>query len=428
MKNKLYLIPAILLAISVIGLTAGYFAEKKNTGGAKTHKNDDASSLSVSADINDMPFFAGICGSGNKSYMLGFEDVSGRAGYNKFMTEAAGKSGFVYFSTSPGLPAWRAWLFEKLYGEKGLNGSGSVQTSDIKSSLFENPQYGFYEDNILKTLCQAQRSTYETEDNTIYGFRNDVSPSTGSKYGPDMYGAKGVWAEYGVNAPGYLVSGLIVNTEQVDNAVNSGAGHKGDSIWHIKPRMRIDSADARVLFDSVIARIEIYNYAGDTCKTVPIYGRSFFTQSCMYKGDYIEIYYFGIENSLFVSGSSLYSNKDMKIPHGPRGPDGKCRVDYRILWTGKCNLWVDYIRLDDGIANRLFQIGSFYVDKIGPQITGTRNSVLVFYEDEIRYNNLPALKLVTEQISRKTGMTADIVVLPFTASQKSFNGGGFIRP
>ncbi|MCE1166393.1 MAG: hypothetical protein LWX07_13425, partial [Bacteroidetes bacterium] len=409
MKIKISFIPALLLAASVIGVSAGFIKKENNAEEKAINKIENFSLQYASVNGLDTAFFIGAYGFGYNSTWNNYADPYNWAYHTKYIRDSLRLNNFVFFSDASMHPPDDGGLEDTLLLYKqSVQHFMEYMNGDI------NIQNGFYERRTIKTLCEAQRSTYETEDSVKYGFRNDITPKTGNIYGPDGYGASGRWAQYGANSPGYLVSGLIVNGEQSDNYKFCGAGPRDDSIWYVKPRMRIDSADVYRLYDSVIARIEIYNFEGDTCKTINMTGKNFVFGN-PYNGRYIEEFnFYNNPNPLAISGDMQHLNKGAVAEFDSTYHIRNCKVDYRIWWTGRCNLWVDYVRLDDFRAHQLFKTGSnYYIDKLDQEINAFKDKAFIFYEDEIRYNNIPALKLVSERIKSITGTPANFAVLAF---------------
>lgn len=89
------------------------------------------------------------------------------------------------------------------------------------------------------------------------------------------------------------------------------------------------------------------------------------------------------------------------------------------MWTGVCNLWVDYVRLDDKWAHNLFDknalnfLSSYYKEKLDSEATAFGDRAYAFYVDEMRYNNLPAMKFIQNFIKDSTTSKARVTALYF---------------
>lgn len=280
---------------------------------------------------------------------------------------------------------------------------------------------GNFERGTIMKLCGSQRSTYEAEDNTIYGFYNNVSPVTGHTFTNDPYGVSGrcarVLPSEGQSAdnPGYLVSGLIENAEQSDTWYPIGVGGEDDSLWYVKPRMRIDSADAITYQNTSIARVDIVGFWGNVIKSIDIKGENFLNNG-NYNSKYIEDYYFPGDYPLTISGNTdtNHLNHAARTDFDSSFNFKSCKVDYRIYWYGVCNLWVDYVRVEDRWAYKLFTPGTFlnpnlYVKKVYEEASAFAVNSKYFHYDEIRKNNLPSIKFVQHIIDSATGGTVKIV-------------------
>lgn len=227
---------------------------------------------------------------------------------------------------------WR----NELHYEEGIYDGGLYNPlSGYRSSVNNFINYmndkslvGIYERGTISKLCLAQRSTYQVEDNEYYGFLNNVSPTTGSGFSNDLYGASGRYCQTGTHSAGYIVSGLIENAEQSDNWKYAGAGAIDDSTWFIKPRMRIDSADAINHSNDTICKIEVYSFNESKVKTILITGFNFLPISGNYKGTYLEEFN---NVDLSIPGDTNNLNKGAHTTNDETGFNfDDCKVDYRI--------------------------------------------------------------------------------------------------
>jgi hypothetical protein len=273
-------------------------------------------------------------------------------------------------------------------------------------NLFQNTMedssfIGTYTRPPIQKLASGQRSTYQAEVNGFYGYSNNVQP-TGQNFTDDPYGASGRKAVTGTHNTGYLVSGLIENWEQSDNAVYCGAGPRDDSTWFIKPRMRIDSTVAHGNPDLLVARIDIFSVNDTLIKSVDIKAGYFLDKNLFYNGQYIEEFYFqlGMPPDITVKGSIDSLNKGfyeaLTLDSTFHFVESKMHVDYRIWWYGSCDLWVDYVRLDDIMAHELFK--QLWDIRIQQETQEFGDNAYHFYLDEFRYNNLPCMKYVQNKI------------------------------
>lgn len=284
---------------------------------------------------------------------------------------------------------------------------------------------GSYDRGTIRSLCGSQRSTYEAEDNTSYGFYNNVSPVTGHTYTNDQYGVSGRCAKVipaqgeSEDNPGYLVSGLIENAEQSDTWSAIGVGGADDSLWYVKPRMRIDSIDAVNNLNTPIARVDIVGFWGNVIKSIDIKGKQFLDSiTGNYDGKYLEEFnYLPVDSKLTISGNTdtNHLNHAATTDFDSCFNFKSCKVDYRIYWYGVCNLWVDYVRLEDQWAYHLLNLkdndllGDYYRTKVKQEASAFKDSAYYFHYDEIRKNNIPSLRFVQHLIDSVTNNKTKIV-------------------
>ena len=290
---------------------------------------------------------------------------------------------------------------------------------------------GTYDRGTIRSLCGSQRSTYEAEDNANYGFYNNVSPITGHTYTNDQYGVSGRCAKVipaqgeSEDNPGYLVSGLIENAEQSDTWSVIGVGGTDDSLWYVKPRMRIDSIDAVNYQNTPIARVDIVGFWGNVNKSIVIRGRNFLDKNLNnYNGSYLEEYL----NFLGDTSLTFYGDTDTNhLNHGARTDFdscfnfNSCKVDYRIYWYGVCNLWVDYVRLEDQWAHKLLNLNdnninyNFFVSKIIEEAKEISLSGINYLTVNCNKNNMSSVAFIRHIVNIATDGKLEIIPIPMQA-------------
>ena len=295
-----------------------------------------------------------------------------------------------------------------------LDSSNSAHSIYFRSAKIDRPAYG-------------QRSDYQTEHNPIQLANGSIKPGYGylhgisSYYGETWQGVhvQGRNAVVGQHQPQYIVDSLFENGEQT-NVISELAGIYSDRkkigskyLWYVKPRMRIPVGIANnpAWADSLVARIEVYNYMGRKIDTMLIRVRNFFNteNGTEYNGAYLENY-FNINQSYPLSflADSLCNGIDTNNVYYI-DPDSS-KVDYRVYWYGKVDVWLDYVRLDDEWAHFLFtdpndslpiRINRWQFGwKIRDEVTQFANEGAfgVFYIDETYYNHIPCLVEVLRMI------------------------------
>jgi hypothetical protein len=178
-------------------------------------------------------------------------------------------------------------------------------------------------------------------------------------------GEKVRFCKSGFDKEGYIVKDLEY-TEQVE------WGNASFSDWRIKPRLRIDKEQARTNPNLKVCRIEIVNFEGKIIDSTDIFIQYFLDLSkdpndgYYYKGEYIDRF----RNSIEEWDISILSES-----FNPSNNKGKnCKVDYRVYWYGECDIWIDYIKVENIIAERLLK-GEFDVILSGMDIMNVKEII-----------------------------------------------------
>ncbi|MCX6161959.1 MAG: hypothetical protein NTV87_11605 [Ignavibacteriae bacterium] len=282
--------------------------------------------------------------------------------------------------------------------------------------------YTFMHRPNIDWLCFGQRSDYQCEDSCFlspdeqdfwfYTYRN--TGTVGINLHDYTQFGNGARVKYcttnesvvdscynrvNPHSAGYVVMGLKANREQVNATTYPGSGDCQYD-WFIKPRIRINVADAYA--NKLVCRIEVYNFEGDTIKKVELYGKHFIDNSNNYDGSYRDNYYHFPTDTNLIIDTGYYFNPNKK---NWLRTDDSCKVDFRVYWYGQCDMWLDYVRVDDEKANRLLT-GSDdeYNNMLGweAQLAVYNNSPLRFYLDEFEFNHLPCLKYVSKKLRELT--------------------------
>lgn len=219
-----------------------------------------------------------------------------------------------------------------------------------------SPNSLIYEREKILRPCYGQRSTYEAEE---YGTWSNRYPG----YGYQQSGTGEDYSSNGINGrcclvsrgdtAGYIVRDLYENCEQVNNTDTVDIDNTGKNLysdikrkvynyhWYIKPRMRIDPNTAMSYPDTPVVRIEILSFDSSYKKTVDILCKNFIdTTTNYYDGSYMDIYNklndpLGCYN-LSISATDLARGKgDNNFLNS--------KVDYRVYWYGKVDVWLDYV-------------------------------------------------------------------------------------
>jgi len=292
----------------------------------------------------------------------------------------------------------------------------------------------------IEWLFFAQRSDYQCEDtsslanktyNWFYTYKEHQRGGDTIDNSPYGQGARVRYCGLGMSRDsGYVVKGLIANREQV-NTGNPGHGcpypgyGDGQFSWYVKPRLRIDSSFAANIInnDTKICRIEVVNYEGTVIKYQDIKVINFKElPNSSYRGNYMETFYSQPNAPIDLTIESGWQmNPNDKVWNDD---NHNCQADYRVFWYGLCDMWIDYVRVDDDRANRLFKVGgdAEYEAMIQREVTDAQNktSPLMFYIDEFEFNHIPAITFVMNKLQQYAGTQSPPFVLATNNSYDDF--------
>jgi hypothetical protein len=288
--------------------------------------------------------------------------------------------------------------------------------------------------------CMGQRSTYQVEqynengiqwtaDTPGYGYSTRQLGSTFDttlQNGERIRGIACYVSIHGQNRGpnnSYIVRDLFENNEQSDvitrvdygRCLYSDQKRIGDNFkWYVKPRMRIpqEIANNPVYADTPVVRIEVYNFAGRLIKSQDINVFYFLDSNNYYGGQYQELYLFrplGGIYPLSILSDSLVMGADSANYYSTTA---NSRVDYRVYWYGKVDVWLDYVRLDDEWAHFLFTDPNdqlpytinrwHFGQKIHDEATviGNLPGFGFFYQDEFYFNHIPCMQEVNRRVKQ----------------------------
>jgi len=312
---------------------------------------------------------------------------------------------------------WETMHRDSLYAHIDVYRPGTYQVLDSNrgrnmKTLMLRPK--------IEWLCFGQRSDYQCEkiprdsgdfwfyayDTSITNNNNIYDITDTTIYGN---GARAKYCQYNSSNPGqdsgYVVKNLRSNREQV-NPIEAWQGDR-QCPWLIKPRIRIDSNEVDNNPNKKVCRIDIYNYYGDIndsnrIQSADIYVRDFdFLRIHNYNGKYLEEYFF----------SPSQADSAIKIDTGIAFNRYKeeyfwtnnCKVDFRVFWYGLCDMWIDYVRVDNDVADRLlnFEGDNVYEQWLQWEATDIARhgtSPFKFYIEEFEFNNLSCIKYVNKKL------------------------------
>ncbi|MBK6878968.1 MAG: hypothetical protein IPG99_21655 [Ignavibacteria bacterium] len=177
--------------------------------------------------------------------------------------------------------------------------------------------------------------------------------------------------------------------------------------WYIMPRIRIDTAFANnpANQDVEVCRVVINNRDGDSLTQVIKVKNFKETEDSTYLGEYIEEYYSRPGNPIsnLKIPAGYWFNNDPEVSFG----DQNCRVDFKVFWYDKCDMWIDRIRVEDEPAHNLLTLKSSELEEYiraevqdiaMAEINSGNESPYKFYIEEFEMNHLPCIGYLNKKI------------------------------
>ncbi|MBS1494937.1 MAG: T9SS type A sorting domain-containing protein [Bacteroidetes bacterium] len=286
----------------------------------------------------------------------------------------------------------------------------------------------------ISWLCYGQRSDYQCEDipaNDQLWFYSFQSPNhAGTDITDNSTFGQGRRVRYCEAIPSsplerIVVSRLKTNTEQCAKGDKDNPWTMDSySPWKIKPNVRIDSNVAHDLVHNVkVCRVLVLAQDGSTVlKDIDIHANDFLDNNGFYNGKYKEEFNFS-------GGTNLTIPTDWTATTGGWGWEARGnraedtdnnRADIKVYWYGNCDMWIDYVRVENEIADRLLkgndaQFERWIKDEVtqiaGQTIYGV-HPIMKFYLELIEFNNIPCIGYVNKKLkyySEQKGFQVDLM-------------------
>ncbi len=279
----------------------------------------------------------------------------------------------------------------------------------------------------IEWLCYGQSSTYQCEAISsgplwFYSFNYHGANTENVLDSGSMVRHCGIPSGESVATPGYVVKRLKANTEQSERITGTNnSTYKGDSrsTWSVKPRIRIPESYVTNHLSDTVCRIEVVKQDGTTSAMKVGIIADYFRQNGTYHGEYREIFNFpNNTNELIFSGD--LGDKHYFLARGTSDVEdtqyGLSHADIKIYWYGKCDMWIDYVKVENEVAQELFS-GAWdtriedEVREIGMhQAPGASEpAVLKFYVELLNFNNLACVKYVNHKIDSFSNHTISLM-------------------
>ncbi len=353
---------------------------------------------SIQSGNQNETFLVGALDCGIEQGFQNLDDVE----FNLWHVYTAGNSGWFW----AGVPNDTLYADISTY-RTGVQAKLAAISSHNMKSIIHRPK--------IAMLCYGQRSDYQCEsvalndDLWFYSFQSpghvgiDTNDTWQGETQRVRYCRPNQTTDGGA---GWVVSRLKANTEQVLSFADA-SGIKDPSIknWIVKPRIRIDSivADNPANWDKEVCKIKVKGQDGDTIlKDVVITVRNFLDANFNYNGRYLEEYNFSGDTDLEID--SLWGNWG---GNGARGNDSidtdNSRTDIQVYWYGNCDMWIDYVRVDNMVAHRLLsgsdpEFNNWLHWEAEDIACYSQSSAIKFYMELFAFGNIPCMAYVSRKL------------------------------
>lgn len=126
------------------------------------------------------------------------------------------------------------------------------------------------------------------------------------------------------------------------------------NFYYVKPRMRVNVGDVNNNApNKEVVKIIVNKFNGQLADSLTIYTNDFKNSQGIYDGSYKEDYR---DYSLIIRGDILNSigQPNGRLSNNPFEYLDDCHVDYQVYWYGEVSVWIDYVKVMDEAAYRLF--------------------------------------------------------------------------
>lgn len=279
-----------------------------------------------------------------------------------------------------------------------------------------------YQCEYIKPSFSADRYWFYAYDSSLNNNATVSDAEDNSKYGKGERVKKCIVTEQ-TFAHGYTTidSGMRANRELTFTQTNDWMKDNAYE-WYVMPRIRIDSAFAadRKNDDIPVCKIELHGWNGALAKEIILTVKNFKdSANNKYDGGYKETYSnFPEGNKLVISTSEI--NSYFIHPGGNTfWWEGELnRTDIKVLWSGKCDMWIDRVRIENAPAHRYLTLKETQLyDRIKEEVKlADRNYDALnpipnyFYFEECQMSHFPMIKELNKQITELSGNKNELIV------------------
>lgn len=273
------------------------------------------------------------------------------------------------------------------------------QRSDYQcEAVHENGDYWFY------TFNDSDPSK-DINDNSPYGQNERVKYM---QVNPNQTDGGASW----------VVKRLKANSEQGLPYGDKAAYGDNECTWLIKPKIRIDSlfASNPANLNTPVCSLTVKNQDGNTFKNVVLRVRNFLVDTLdTYNGRYIEEYKFILGDSA-LTYTGKWGTGYLFEARGTSSVDPNTllnKADIQVYWYGNCDMWIDYVRVDNDIADELFKgQRNDWLEWEGRDIASNSPAVYRYYIELFEFNNIPCIEYIFRKLDSLSGRNITLVATP----------------
>ncbi len=362
----------------------------------------------------------------NNEFIIGATDV-GRDTSDQYFGQLNMNSWHVYTSLTEGWPGISGDTFDEppgTYSNQVIARINDNRISHGMRSILDRPK--------IQYLGLGQRSEYQCEsegylaDQDYWFYTYNYSPNnlwifdeTDITYG---HGARVKHCRPDpINAPegaGWVVHGLKANREQ-SNKQWWYQMNDDWCKWYVMPKIRADKdyINNNANWENQICRIDILDWNGNPVADFPngiiLCSKHFRANiNSQYQGEYLEKYFFNSGQQ-----SSIRITEGQVCPGAAKNFSDWWNVnisaDYKVFWYGNCEMWIDYVKVENEAAYQLFDDPDLWTPRWTDWMQQETDIALtgydpgnprpnLFYHEEFEFNMVPCSKKLNEIITNRS--------------------------
>jgi len=340
---------------------------------------------------------------------------------------------YIYFPDL-GANAWHKYTGPE-WGWPGIsNDQYNQPTSAYRDAVIQriddNQNYGFrtvMDRPKIEYLTFGQRSEYQCEDVTNvdpdFWFYTYNINNTGKDTMDNSQFGNNQWVKFCDANPdnpgsnqGYVVKDLKANREQANRYWPAWIADSTFD-WYVMPKIRIDPSVIDINPETKICAIIIKDWNGITVDSIEILAKHFRKIQNVYSGDYLEEYYFlqtpnELAKAILIDSSKLCPGERRDFSDWAGVP---VSTDFRVYWYGQCDMWIDYVKVENQPAHELFkgQWDQHIKEETDLALENYNSSNPIpnnFYIEEFEFNIVSAMKYVNDIITSHSQQKLSLMV------------------